>query len=153
MSTAEQRQRRVEIREYIRQNWLGRITKTTEARDDVMRQFGIDKKTWSNVATELRRDIKAFKKANPAGWMPVALQAAPPTEPPPANSEFTLDIPDGLDTSAKLAFAKLVEVMLTQRTRLNELELAQAAATTSAILADKKIRFLKKLVGDLSDAL
>jgi hypothetical protein len=151
MPTLENRRRIAEVRQYFRDTWAGRAEPTLkDAREDIMHRFSfVDQAYWNRLRLELKKANKEAAK-RPENWQ---TNDTPPAEPPPTNGEFTLDIPGDLDTSAKLAFSRLVDVLISQRIRLHELDYVSAKAAHETVLADKKIRFLKKLVGDLSDAL
>lgn len=146
MPTLLQKQNKEAVCAHFVQKWAGRVKVAKEAKRDIMERFAFCTDAyWHRVSATLNKLNKLARK----GSLETSLGSPPVADEPEASSDFVLDIPANLDDEAKVAFAKLVGTLMEQRDQLGQIDTIKSAT----IVADKRLRLLKKLTVELVDAL
>jgi hypothetical protein len=144
MSTRSQRETRKRIRDYINRTYIGKISSASEIKEDIFSRFNISNSQWSNIATEVRKNIRAHANGTLA-----TIADDQPAQPEPQPTEII--VPGNLSEDAKVAFARLMNENLRLSGENQSLAAQVAHAQMESVQSSKRTKTLKSLVEQLLD--
>lgn len=147
MTRPEMLDRANRIRKYFREKWAG-IEDIDEAREDVLKQFGLARTAWYRWRPELEKIQQETMAEGKPGKL---VQSAVSGEAGPVlgTDTDTLEIPPGISPEAKQCIAKILVVNQSQAARIDALNTEVASLKADLIRTSRKCNIAARGLNDL----